>query len=64
MAKEMKTESVTIRMTPTAKFRLERLAEQDGRSVASYIERHAMTAPLDDDPPIELAKVLRHKPKR
>jgi len=58
MHKELKSETVTIRMTMTAKRRLEQLADQDGRSVASYVERHAMTAPLASESPAPRPKLV------
>lgn len=38
MAKETKTEVMTIRVRPSTKTSAERNAEEDGRSVANYVE--------------------------
>ena len=44
MKKEQKTVSLTLRVTPTVKQLAERLAAEDGRSIASYIERLILKA--------------------
>ncbi len=39
MAKEAKTAVLNVRIKPSVKTMVERLAEADGRSLASYVER-------------------------
>lgn len=48
MKRENKTVSLTIRVTPSVKQLVERLAADDGRSVASYIERLILRADGDE----------------
>jgi predicted HicB family RNase H-like nuclease len=50
MKKENKTISLTVRVTPSVKKLVERLAEEDGRSVAGYIERLIVNAATDQRP--------------